>query len=83
MKQLSKPQQEVLDLMKDGWDLCASGGYDPRTWLQKDGCGCGGPIKEVHGNTFYALSKRDLITIKKEGFPTTTWILVKEVPNAR
>ena len=75
---LSKRQQEVVDLMKAGWEMGHNGGISSRCWLQRDGCGHGGPTKEVNDNTFYALYKRGLITVKKSGFPTSTWKLKEE-----
>jgi len=75
---LSNPQQKVIDLMKAGWELGVNGGINNRAWLQRDGCGRGGPTEDVHFNTFYALYKRHLIVIKKAGFPTATWRLKDE-----
>ena len=77
IKKLSKPQQEVIDLMKAGWELGASGGMSNRTWLQRDGCGRGGPVKEVNGNTFYALVRRGLIKGTGTSWPSI-WVLASE-----
>lgn len=71
---LSKAQIEVLTLMNDDWSLCASGGLDARAWLQKGGCGHGGPTKKVSVTTKQALFDRELIC-RKYSFPTTTYYL--------
>jgi len=71
---LTKSQIEVLTLMNEGWALCASGDLDASAWLQKDGCGCGGPTKRVNVATKRALFIRGLIN-RKYGFPTTTYYL--------
>lgn len=71
---LSKAQIEVLTLMNDDWTLCASGGFNARAWLQKGGCGCGGPTKTISVATKQALFDRELID-RKYAFPTTTYYL--------
>ena len=71
---LSKSQIEVLTLMNDDWALCATGGLDARAWLQKGGCGCGGPTKRVNVATKQALFNRELIC-RKAGFSTITYYL--------
>ena len=37
MRQLTPMQQEVVDLIKAGWELGSSMGIDSRGWLQKNG----------------------------------------------
>ncbi len=71
---LSRSQIEVLTLMNEGWALCASGGFYATAWLQKNGCGHGGPTKKVNVATKQALSNRNLIN-RKYGFPTTSYYL--------
>jgi hypothetical protein len=52
-------QEEVLDLMRQGWELGQYGGgiSRSRTWLQKQLC-CGGDMFDVHGGTFNALLRK-------------------------
>jgi len=71
----SKTQQLVLDLMKEGWELGASTGIDRRCWLQKNGCGNGGEIKNVSAATVHALYKHGLIK-RNNGFPWCTYTLI-------
>lgn len=71
---LSKAQIEVLTLMNDDWALCAIGGFAASAWLQKGGCGHGGPTKMVSVATKQALFDRKLICCKY-AFPTTTYYL--------
>ena len=78
IKKLSKPQQEVIDLMRDGWELGTSMIMDSRSWLQKGGCGRGGDTKEVNASTKHALYVRGLIERKTTEFPLVTWKLVDE-----
>ncbi len=73
MIKLSKNQQEVVNRIKEGWALCVSNSFNRRVWLQKDGCGRGGDTEPVHGSTFYALYKRELVELKKDGYPTQCW----------
>lgn len=59
---LSKNQQEIIDLMKDGWELglYAMGGYYKFT-LQKGGLGRGGEAKYPNVKTIWAIRDRKLI----------------------
>ena len=58
---LSKAQQEVLDLMKNGWELGKYGGIDPRYTLQEGGLGRGGKSRSLNYKTVYILFKKGLI----------------------
>lgn len=75
MENLTERQQRVIDLMKEGWELGISRTYGVRAWLQKDGIGRGGESEDVYLSTFYSLSKKGYIILKKEGFPTSTYKL--------
>jgi len=79
---LNAKQQDVLDKMANGWQLGYSvGGRNPGWYsLQKGGQGFGGETIRVHGNTIDALQRRGLIK-QVYGFPTSTYILTKEVKN--
>lgn len=75
MKKLSKTQQEVVDLMRSGWELGNSGGFYSRTWLQKGGCGRGGDTKTVSVATLFALRKVNAIKVKNSQWALTTYQL--------
>ena len=72
---LSKAQQKVVDLMKEGWELGKSQSMSGRAWLQKDGVGRGGPVEKVNTNTFWSLYKKEIIKLKKQSFPTSIYEL--------
>lgn len=72
---LSKVQQEVLDLMANGWELGRSEGFVSRCWLQKGGLGRGGEAKDVRSTTLRKLWVLELIKIAKEEYPVTHFIL--------
>lgn len=77
-KKLSKAQQEVVDLMRSGWELSASMAFDRRTWLQKGGTGRGGEMKRVSGATLYALWKAKAIKVRVEKFPSQIFKLQED-----
>ena len=63
MKRGSKypSQAEIVDLMRNGWELGTTDGINSRAWMQEGGLGRGGQAKEVHGNTFYSLLRNRVI----------------------
>ena len=73
---LSKTQAEVVELIRQGWELGVSYGFEHHAWLQKDGIGKGGPTKRISGATVHALWKKKVIVVSKSGFPTTIYRLV-------
>lgn len=76
---LSQRQQEVIDLMKAGWELGRSiGGLTNRSWMQKDGLGRGGETKDVHSNTFFALEDKGLIEVEYEKYPRAKYRLTNK-----
>ena len=75
MAKLSKRQQEVVDLMREGWALCLLSAMTNSAWLQKNGCGKDGEAKRLNLNTFYALLDKGLIKIKHDGYPTRCYQL--------
>ncbi len=77
MKKLTKLMQEVIDLMKNGWELAQSDTYEGRTWIQNGGAGKGGESRRVNANTFQALYSRGLIEITNRKFPTVKYGLKK------
>jgi hypothetical protein len=75
---LSKTQQEVVDLMREGWELAVSTTHNGGAWLQEDGVGRSGITKNISRSTYQALYRRNLL--KRKGaacFPTKTYVLVK------
>jgi len=77
-KKLSPAMQNVVDMMRDGWQLGKNGTFDGRWWLQKGGVGRGDKIEKVTAGTAYALYSRKVIEVDKRSFPTTTYKLVEE-----
>lgn len=75
MKKLSGAQQEVIDLMRSGWELGVSTSFDGRCWLQKGGCGRGGESKSVNARTVSALREAGLIESAGRSFPTEKYRL--------
>ena len=75
---LSKKQQEVIDLMNNGWELGQTTGYSSRTWLQKGGIGRGGEAKTISSSTLLALHKKRVIKLRLEHYPFKYWELIKE-----
>lgn len=72
---LTAMQQNAVDLMKKGFEL----GYDSYAdmrWLQLGGCGYGGTCIRITKSTFDALLKKKAVSVKKEGYPTTTYQLI-------
>lgn len=72
---LTKPQEEVLNLMSEGWDLCVSNSIEARKWLQKNGCGKGGETKIVSKSVFNILINKKLIFNPEYSFPTNVYYL--------
>lgn len=55
---LSPAQLRVVNRMREGWEL---GRLHESIWLQKGGCGYGGPSERVNRNTFDALYNAGVI----------------------
>jgi hypothetical protein len=72
---LSKVQQEVIDLMKDGWELGTSTGFFIHTCLQKGGQGKGGDTKDISIATVNALKNKGLIEHSLFKYPIRHWKL--------
>lgn len=76
-KKLSKVQQEIVDLMKEGWELGVSlsfsGNYSCR--VQKDGLGNGGATKYFSVSTFKALENKGILKIKSNEFRNKKYAL--------
>ena len=63
MAKLSKAQQDVIDKMRDGWQLGrnTSISYATPCWIQEGGIGYGGKTQNVSRSTFRALWNKGLI----------------------
>ena len=72
---LSKAQQEVVNLLSDGWEIGHSLTFDGRFWIQKGGAGRGGESKNLNANTACALIKAGIIICTERGFPTARYSL--------
>ena len=81
---LSPNQIEVINLMKEGWELgrnCTSGRDIGRQWwMQKGGLGRGGEAKTINSATAWKLYHLGLITKPNPNleFPTEHWALTEE-----
>ena len=76
-KKLSKTQQEVVDLMRDGWEFGVSLTFDGGCWLQKGGCGRGGETKRVSSNTLVSMRNSGLIVCSSSKFPLAIYKLAE------
>jgi hypothetical protein len=76
---LTKVQKEVVELMKNNWQLGESSLYcKRRVWLQLNGIGKGGDHKKVSHSTFAYLKNKNVIEIDQSKFPTSTYKLTKD-----
>ena len=65
MKKISKPQKDVIDLLKGGWHLFSNGYIGNESWLQKKVCCDNKGIKKVNRNTMMALDNKGLIKYQR------------------
>ena len=83
---LSKTQLEIIQLMKEGWELGRDGSscYGGRQWwMQKGGLGYGGEDKTVSSATAWKLYHLGLICKPNPNleFPTEHWALTEAGKN--
>ena len=71
---ITPAQKQVLQRMEDGWALGYTS-YMYSWWLQRNGLGRGGDTEQVHGTTGHHLRTNGLIRKKKDGFPTSEFVL--------
>jgi len=76
---LSRAQQDVIDHMRDGWELAQSLPTG-RVWLQKGGWGSGGEGKPVLPSTAVALMDRKLIELNRSDRYALTFKLTEQQP---
>lgn len=79
---LSTAQQDVVNRMRDGWELGAPMTPDGGVWLQQGGLGKGGNSKQVHANTFNSLYQKGIIKQALRAWPTMHYALTPEWVNA-
>jgi hypothetical protein len=73
---LSAKQEDVVGLMRQGWELGVSSSINRRgAWLQKDGVGKGGPTVTVSLATVRALREKGWVILTQPGYPTSTFRL--------
>lgn len=72
---LSKNQQKVIDLMKEGWEL--GSGYSG-AWVQKGGLGKCGETVRISMATLSALLRKDLVKFIGRVFPTNHYLLTEK-----
>lgn len=75
MRKLTPEQQEVIDLIKEGWELAVDVSINGRCWLQKGGIGRGGETRVVKHPTVRALEYLDYIEKATSKFPAHTFRL--------
>ena len=76
--ELSKTQKEIVNLMRNGWELGGSMSGSGGDWIQKGGLGKGGDSKNVNANTTFALYKKGVICRGLRKFPTEHYLLKVE-----
>lgn len=70
MRKLTEAQQEVMDLIKQDWELGNSLGINGRCWIQKGGLSKGGESKTVSSSTVRTLEYLGYIERGESHFPT-------------
>lgn len=80
MRKLTPIQQEVIDLINQGWELGSSVSLDGRCWIQKGGLGKGGETKTVSSSTVRTLEYLGYIERGERHFPTLHYRLKTEKP---
>lgn len=80
MRKLTPTQQEVMDLINQGWELGSSSGIDGGCWIQKGGLGKGGKSKPVSSSTVHTLEYLGYIERGASHFPTLHYRLKTEKP---
>lgn len=76
---LSKTQQQVIDRLKEGWELASSMDMDPVVWLQENGIGKGGVSEKVRWGTLQSLLRLKVIRRSTREYPVTHYVLVEDV----
>ena len=75
---IGKRQQEILQLMLDGWELGQSLNLHSSFWLQKGGLGKGGEAKHnISPDVCFTLYKKGYIRTKYRKFPREAFELTE------
>lgn len=75
---MTRLQANVIEALKNGWELGKTHGINRRWWIQQGGLGRGGKSFDIHANIIEGLKKRGLIEEKEFGFPISRWGLVEK-----
>jgi len=73
MKKLSARQQEVIDLLSNGWELGWGLDIGGTCWIQKGGAGRGGESRKVSIATARALREAGKVVCVENKFPTARY----------
>ncbi len=74
-RKLSPKQAEIVELLRNGWELGVVSGYDTWAYVQKGKCGHGGEAKRCSISTYHALAKRGLLEEVRRRYPTIAYRL--------
>jgi hypothetical protein len=66
-------QEEILRLLREGWELGKDIGIDGSWWMQRDGLGMGGPSRRVNAASAHALHRKGLIKQLSAVFPKAVY----------
>lgn len=83
MRKLTPIQQEVIDLIKEGWELGSDLTINGSSWLQYKGLGKGGKSKKVSSATIHTLEYLGYIERASSKFPTLHWKLKEDKPTTK
>lgn len=72
---LTKTQQEVVDLLKQGWELAIGRDFHGGCWVQEGGIGRGGRARNIRSDTAHALVKKGVVRCVSRKFPTSVYVL--------
>ena len=75
---LTKVQIEILMLLFNGWQIGRNEGFNPRHWMQSNGIGKGGEMRNVNVKTFNALLLDGYIQKSKQGYPTSKYDITEK-----
>ncbi len=79
-RKLTPDQQEVMDLIEQGWELGKDTTINGRCWIQKGGLDKGGESKNVNFSTLRTLEYLGYIERGESHFPTSHYRLKTDKP---
>ncbi|KKN59272.1 hypothetical protein LCGC14_0543710 [marine sediment metagenome] len=83
MRKLTPNQQEVIDLMKQGWELGSELSIGGGCRLQKGGLGRGDETLTISPSTLRTLDYLGYIEVASSNFPTKHWCLKGQKPTTK